>query len=91
MFAISMDLRGFQEPVLRANKVTRVGLRRAGTFFQNWKSLFISPPLGLTGLQSRLLSLRGGEMVDGKEGGHFLIGVPLEILLGVLLQGERAV
>lgn len=43
MFGISMDLRGFQEPVLRTNKVTSVGLRRAGTFFQNWKSLLTSP------------------------------------------------
>lgn len=43
MFGISMDLRGFQEPVLRTNKVTSVGLRRAGTFFQNWKSLLKSP------------------------------------------------
>lgn len=43
MFGISMDLRGFQEPVLRTNKVTSVGLRRAGTFFQNWKSLLTFP------------------------------------------------
>lgn len=86
-----MNLRGFQEPVLRTNKVTSVGLRRAGTFFQNWKSLLTSPPPWAIGLQSGLLSLRGGEMVEDKEGGHFLIGVSLEILLGVLLHGERAV
>lgn len=30
-------------------------------------------------------------MVEDKEGGHFLIGVSLEILLSELLQGEREV
>lgn len=43
MLGISVDLRGFQEPVPGTNKVRSVGWRRAGAFFQSQKALLASP------------------------------------------------